>query len=146
MSLVIKLLEGLNCNWAQWVSNNRSSSTRHIRSWVSDEKISQPSACNLFFLTYLAAWQLWCMNIENEKGHSAHWGSSFPCTLFSQDIYNHYLNDPSVFYVHNFALWGLLTFIIWQLKKVFLIALPEFIFLSLPIMLATHSSVASWTQ
>lgn len=86
------------------------------------------------------------MNTENEKGHLTHWVSSFPCTLFSQDTCNCYLNDLSVFSIHNFALWGLLTFIIQQLKEVFLITLPEFIFLSLPIMLATHSSATSWAQ
>lgn len=79
-------------------------------------KRSQPSAHNLSFLIYPAAWQWWCLNTENEKGHVAHWGSSFSCILFSQDTYNHYLNDPRVSWVHNFALWGLLTFIIQQLN------------------------------
>lgn len=128
------------------MSNNRSSSTRYTWSWVSDEAISQPSVCN-HFVMYLEAWQLWYMNIENEKSHSAHWGSSFTCILFSQDIYNHYLNDPHAFCIHSFALWGLLMFIIWLLKKkVFLITLPEFIFLSLSIRLVTHSAAASWAK
>lgn len=139
-------MERLSCSWAQWVSKNRSSSTRYIWNWVSGEEMLQPSTCNLFFLMYLTAWQLWCMNIENEKVHSAHSGSSFPCTLSFQDIYGHYLNVPSVFSVHNFGLWRLLTFIIWELRKVFLIALPEFVFLSFSITLATRSSVASWTH
>lgn len=129
------------------MSNNRSSSTRYTWSWVSEEAISQSSVCN-HFVMYLGAWQLWYMNIENEKSHSAHWGSSFTCTLFSQDIYNHYLNDPHAFCIHSFALWGLLTFIIWLLKKkkLFLITLSEFIFLSLSFRLVTRSAAASWAK